>query len=784
MTQEQALLLAVEAARHEQSAESDGILRAVQDRRGATERILPVGDGKVTTLDWWNAPGTERIVAGGADRSVVLFDGATGAQLSRISLPHGVEELRFSPSGDRVLAHSGDWQGWAVLGTMHDQLTVLASGEAEAAILRVAWREDGASALILDEHGINVLNQNNEIETISLPHLRIADGQLLPGGAEVLVCGQDANEKTGYAAVYARGAAEPSWEIEAGGDPIQRCAVSADGRWFATSTGDGTLLFDRDAPPDADPRDLEGGEVSVFAFNHATDSAGVYLAAGMSSGAVAIWHVTQEENKCLMNGHEAGVSSLSWSADDRQLLSSSADRTSILWDTELGTKNALLSGHDQPVTEAVMDPRDDSRVASSSEDGTVRIFKVGLPYPRVFGWVEQDIMDAALDPAGAAVALVRRSGVVQILPSSPGELHLGAAERPLATVSVPGARIATARFCGDAHTLVVRDEARKVRLLSLTGATLSEMQGAVSPDTRPTCSADGRYIAAYDATGAIVWLRETGARIGSVDTDPQAGAQIRGVAWNPTQDAIALWGGEGISKVRLVGPGVAKNSDRLGGITGEVHAIGWSHDGTRLAIADDGPAGGKTPRILIYDGVLSGATAAPSQVLTLDAFSKTTDLAWSPDDAHLVSVNASLGQIWDTRDWSRGRELLARELRQVVWSPAPAGEGLEERVATVDAHGVLRLFEPGTGALAAQINVPESTVRRVSFTPDGAFMLALLSDDTARILPVYQDALIPQLCGRAVRNFTAEEWLRFVVDEPYRQTCENLPAAPLEEGGD
>ena len=774
VTQEQALLLSVEAARHEESVETDAILRAVQDRGVSTERVMPVGDAKVSAVDWSRA-GPRRVVAGGANREVVLFDGVSGAERARVGLAHAVHGLAFSPTGDRVLAHTGEWRSWALLSADADQLAAAASGDLSGAIVGIQWREDGREALILDEHGINVLTQKDEIRTVPLPHLLIAEGQLLPGGREALICGQDAVKKTGYAAVYSLFTGEVAWVIRAGGDPIARCAVSAGGRWFATTNTEGAELWDREAPG-APGVSLGGGEVSVFAFDHAADHAGEssYLAAGTTAGAVAMWHVTQRENKCLMNGHEAGVSSLAWSSDDLQLLSASADRTSILWDTTLGTLLSVLSGHDQPVTDAALDPEDDHRVASASEDGTVRIFKIGQPYPRVFGWVEQDVLDATLSPSGDAVALVRESGAVEIYPRRPPALKPGQIERATASLRPPGARALTARFCGDADTLVVRDEDRHVRLLQVsTGAQVGLMDGRVGPDTLPMCSADGRFVAAYSASGAFVWARETGAQLGG---GAPVGA-LSGVAWNPTQNAIALWGGESSSHVLLVGPGVTANRGPLPGVTGEVHAIAWSHDGRRLAVADDGGVGGESPRILIFDDVLSRLAEAPSHVLSLEAFSKTTDLAWSPDDAHLVSVSATLGQIWDTGDWSRRRELVARELRQVVWSPARSGDdGRGERVATVDAHGVLRLFEPRTGALVAQINVPESTVRRVSFTPDGADMLALLSDDTARVLSVYQDALVAQLCDRAVRNFTRSEWLRFVADEPYRVTCAGKPA--------
>ena len=50
----------------------------------------------------------------------------------------------------------------------------------------------------------------------------------------------------------------------------------------------------------------------------------------------------------------------------------------------------------------------------------------------------------------------------------------------------------------------------------------------------------------------------------------------------------------------------------------------------------------------------------------------------------------------------------------------------------------------------------------------------------------WPDDLIAGACSRLTRNLTYEEWQRYLPDEPYRKTCENIPVHPsfIEVGRD
>ncbi len=62
----------------------------------------------------------------------------------------------------------------------------------------------------------------------------------------------------------------------------------------------------------------------------------------------------------------------------------------------------------------------------------------------------------------------------------------------------------------------------------------------------------------------------------------------------------------------------------------------------------------------------------------------------------------------------------------------------------------------------------------VLFHPSGRYLLTR-SGNIAEVWLLRPDDLIAAACTRLTWNLTTQEWTRFIGDEPYRKTCENLP---------
>jgi len=791
VTQEQALLLSVEAMQRIRDSVDedfklratlaiDNTMRAVRERPAATEKILRVGGTGVVVSGLAWAPtslGRPRIAGGGGDNSVVLWNAETGAELSRLSLPNGVDTVTWSPNAERLLIR-GRWSfQWILVSTEGDVLTLKDSGTVEGGMIRyVEWSLDGKLALIVGSTIASVLNADSNADrmkvmgSVKVNEVYITEGHILPGGKNVLLCGMLGADRRGYAAIHAFASSKPVRVLVNDGPRIEHCAVSPNGEWYATTTIDGVDLWSRANVP---PRQLGGGQVGALSFDHKSK----YLAAGTTTGTVEIWNVRKdaEGDRAELPGHAAGLMSLQWSVDDKFILTSSADGTAIIWDTENSAKAAVLSGHDKPLTNAAWDPNDPrKRVATSSEDGTVRIFQIGQPEPVIF----DRIVDAAYAPSGKHVALAGKDGVVTVRVADTGikkEFEFGGGKDN---------KIVTVRYCPNGATLVTRDTKRRVKLWDAgTGALVRVFDGPADLMSTPTCSYDGRFIATYDDDNLRTWNAATG-----VSTlIPTVAAALQDPIWHSHKLVFTEYSVFD-SKVQLMGPDVVKGPVSFEGIQNDgVVVVAWSHDGTRLVSADNvtnGSAQGITAKIHVYDKVLDRAGEGGIKP-TLDVPQPNNQfiasLSWSPDDAYLVTGGSDAGRIWDTKSWTTlPITLEVDELDMVAWSPRG------DRIATVDKHGFLRLFEPTTGVLISTPTFKGQTVKNTTWSPDGKRLLVLLSDATARLVTVYAEDLQAKLCARAIRNFTRKEWSTYIGDnddDRYRATCANLPIDPEPAAG-
>ena len=102
---------------------------------------------------------------------------------------------------------------------------------------------------------------------------------------------------------------------------------------------------------------------------------GQLFALESSSNDIEVWNFRKGEMLHLLEGHDANLSSVTFSANSQWLASASDDFTTRLWSLTDKDKNVILRGHNDRVTALAFSP-DNRWLATASADETIRLWDV------------------------------------------------------------------------------------------------------------------------------------------------------------------------------------------------------------------------------------------------------------------------------------------------------------------------------------------------------------------------------------------------------------------------
>ena len=205
---------------------------------------------------------------------------------------------------------------------------------------------------------------------------------------------------------------------------VQALAWSPDGTRLA-AVGGGNHLRVRDARTGAvlATFDHRGGVGLALAWS----PDGKHLAVGCSyvsrvGTEIEILDATTGSLLRALRGHRDNVRSLAWTRDSRRLASASEDTTIRVWEVATGKEIHTLWGHSSRVNSVAWSP-DQTRLASGSEDGTVKIWDAasGEEVCSLAESVNPDSVTAvAWTPDGTRLASGSGGGTILIRDSTPG----------------------------------------------------------------------------------------------------------------------------------------------------------------------------------------------------------------------------------------------------------------------------------------------------------------------------------------------------------------------------
>ncbi len=467
------------------------------------------------------------IAAGGTDRTVRLWDVATGQPRGGPLGGHteAVTGVAFSPDGKLLASASSDHtvRLWDVAtGNPHGQPLL---GHTDQ-VTMVAFSPDGRLlASVGNDHIVRLW----DVATGS-PH-----GQPLIGG------------ETGV-------------------------AFSPDGRLLAAPGTDATVrLWDvATGRPHGAPLTGHTGPAYEVAFS----PDGTLLASVAEDASAQLWDVaTGEPHGYALLGHTGIIYSVAFSPDGKLLVTTGNDRTVRLWDTATGKAHGQpLLGHTGPVYGAAFSP-DGKLLATASGDATVRLWTVRDSYS-LSQQVAGDggvIYQVRFSPDGKLLATAGQYGVglwdaVTGLPYGPTPTgHQGI--------------VWGLAFSPDGRLLASAGEDGTVRLWDVaTGMTHgSPLVGPEGSVTKVSFSPDGRLLATVGTEAEVrLWDVATGRPHGT----PLAGG-VQDVAFSPDGTLLAAFSKD--QAIQLWDVATGRLHRRFTGPKGSVWTVSFSPDGRLLA---------------------------------------------------------------------------------------------------------------------------------------------------------------------------------------------------------
>ncbi|KAL2826365.1 WD40-repeat-containing domain protein [Aspergillus pseudoustus] len=474
------------------SASDDRTVRLWDPATGAQRRTLQGHTGSVNTVAF--SPDGETVASASDDRTVRLWDPAIGAQRRTLKGHTGsVNAVAFSPDRETVASASTDGtvQLWDLAtGVQHHTL----QGHT-GPVRAVVFSPNGemvASASI--DHTVRLWDPATGAQHCTLKgHMNSVNAVAFSPDGQMIASASD--DRSMRLWDLATGAERRKLRGHTG--PVRAVAFSPDGEIVASASNDGTVrLWDTAMGPQY--RTLKGHMNSVCAMAFSPD--GQIVASASIDRTVRLWDPAMGAQRCMLQGHSGLVRAVAFSPDGETVASASDDRTVRLWDPATGVQRHTLQGHMYSVHAVVFSP-DGQTVASASIDGTVRLWDPATGAQRRMLQGHSGLVRAvAFSPDGEMVASASIDHTVRLWDPATGaqrRMLQGHISSVCAVVFSPnGEMVASA---SDDHTVRLWDPATGAQRCTLQGHMDSVHAVVFSPDGQTVASAsDDRTVRLWD----------------------------------------------------------------------------------------------------------------------------------------------------------------------------------------------------------------------------------------------------------------------------------------------
>jgi WD40 repeat protein len=266
--------------------------------------------------------GGDRLISGGWDSTVAVWDFATQAEIARHNVGHPVLSLAVSPDGERIALGGSARFGVGRDVDAIDPSSVLPEPP-RGSVLALAWSRDGQFVA-----GVNHRDRYHVYEPGRGLH-RPLNTSVQP----LAVSFSDSGELLLVSSTKVLIARPPALEVQELASPLpllQTGALSPDGRWVALGGNNGALtILDRRGGSIVD---LPGHRRALLGLVFSHD--GTFLLSVCYVGEVRIWDVGSWKERTNYDWDISSIRAVAIAPDGMTAVAAGFDGTLLLWDLD------------------------------------------------------------------------------------------------------------------------------------------------------------------------------------------------------------------------------------------------------------------------------------------------------------------------------------------------------------------------------------------------------------------------------------------------------------------
>ena len=441
------------------------------------------------------------------------------------------------------------------------------------------------------------------------------------------------------------------------------------------------------------------------------------LAAADENKNVHIWQLSSFDIwHEIFRGHEGSVTSLAFSMDNKWLASGSLDRKVRLWNLTKSDPNTDPFESPLFIGTSAIDYQG-RRLAVLVEHG-IQLWDLSHKLEEMKVLQEYPLND------NLSAIKFSPTGSLLVTEGTDGNIHkwdLRVPEpKPLKLKQI-NKTVSVLDISADDRYLVARLNGISLWLWDLNDPSANPEKLSENTSSRSLVKFGpvGRWLAMADGNNLIhLWDMETQQRNSIVLGN--SGIRLKTFAFNPKKSQIAAGSQDGHVQIWDL-KDISSDPDELTGHPDEVTTMAFSMDGRWLGTGS-------------YDGsVRLWNTDDPAELVTLQGKKgRSSAIAFDFDNSLVASGSSVHGdlQIWDMNNFDAEPIIL---------------------------HGY------------------DGPVDAVSFDPEGRWIFTHTDNTVRKLWRLSLERLKDIACRTAGRNLDCAEWRQFLIDEPYRATCPDLP---------